>query len=141
MPVFIAVIVVFGGTQIGRVIADPQPPTARAIAVVIGIAAIDTVIVALMWRSFRSAVITDRDGVTVKNVVRNYRVPWSDVAGFTLGETAYESCIGFLNRSSGRSIPLHGVRGARSWRFDKSAEARRLVAALNDDLTRSRAEG
>jgi hypothetical protein len=140
IPSLIAIFVVVNGIQIGGVIVNPPPATARWVGVVIAIAAIDTAIVALMVRSYRAAVFTDRDGVTVKNVWRKYRVQWNDVEGFALGETAYQSCIGFLNRRSGKSIPLYGVRGARGWLLDQSAEAARLVAVLNEELALRRAE-
>lgn len=49
----------------------------------------------------------DDDGVTVRNLFRTHRVPWSEVRGFTLDERF--PYLAYLDRADGREIPLLAI--------------------------------
>lgn len=47
------------------------------------------------------------NGVVVRNLMRTYRVPWSEVRGFTLDDRfPYRA---YLDLADGREIPLHAI--------------------------------
>src|SRR5579884_2634153 len=48
-----------------------------------------------------------QDGVTVRNLVRTHRVPWSEVRGFTLDERF--PYLAYLDVADGREIPLLAI--------------------------------
>jgi Bacterial PH domain len=73
-----------------------------------------------VW-SWRSGTDADRAGLTVRALLGNRRIPWSDVAGLVTDERGNVSA----QLSSGRAVPLPAVG---------RADLPRLVEAAGQDL-------
>lgn len=133
LPLLIAIAVVQGVYGLIKIFAVRQPGTTRWIPWLGVIAVVSVTIVVLLWRSYRAVAITHCDGIAVRNVLRNYSFTWDEVAGFSVGTSTTSTCIAILHLHTGRTIPVWGVRGARGWLLDNSAETTELVERLNDD--------
>lgn len=81
-------------------------------------------------RAARAGAIVTDVGVIVRNPTKTFKVPWSSVEGFSLGESGIYSTVGIIHTTDGGPIRIWGIQGRK--RRDASAE--RLVAALDDSL-------
>jgi hypothetical protein len=87
----------------------------------------------LIW-VLRERVSADERGVTVVNLVRRFRIPWSEIAGFERGRVGLTSCLDVCKRDGKRVHIWVTVSGWRGDYFEGEVDGiamklRRLRAA------------
>ena len=96
-------------------------------------------IVALTGRAAAAGVIATPEALVVRNPWRTYRVAWSDVVRFEVGDTAaYPGTPLARVRGRRRPLVLWAVRDVGGLLRAEGRYAERAVAKLNEGLTRRR---
>ncbi len=77
-------------------------------------------------------------GVRIVNVGRTFAIAWEDIERFTLGRHGLISGVGIAELRDGRRVAMWGIQGPNAQTRRDDVGARRLIGALNAELSRRR---
>jgi hypothetical protein len=122
---FVVILMGFGARHDGQIVV----PYAVAGCLLAGAMGTGTI------RAARAGAVVTEVGVIIRNPTKTVELPWSNVEGFSLGESGIYSTVGIVHTTDGGPLRIWGIQGRKRGR-DASAE--RLVTALNDSLSAAR---
>jgi hypothetical protein len=80
----------------------------------------------------------NQSGVTVRNPLKTYEVPWADIHAFRVGSYRLLRRVALMDLLSGATIPIIGIAGAPPATRPNNQTAEILVDELNELLGDSR---
>lgn len=88
----------------------------------------------LVGRVALAGVQVREDGLVVRNPFVRRLLPWSEIAGFSLGRYAAFTGLGLASLRDGSRVPLFGIRAVESAFNPGDRQAQRLIESLNAAL-------
>lgn len=127
---FGAFVILVGATQFGRAASKGGGPGLGVLCLVMG--AVMAVVFA------RVALVTDTEGVRIRNTVRTLTIPWDRIERFRIGRYKLLSAVCIIDLVDGESVHAFAIQSPRI-RTPAESKGQEQVDRLNEILTAHRA--
>jgi hypothetical protein len=109
----LVVVVAFIGFVAYGVISDPAGDTSAG--TLVGVAVVAGLLLTLLIRVWRAGALVTDGRLVVRNVLRSYRLPWSDVVAFSPADDDQRHHTFGVTTTDGRRIPSYALRPLAGW--------------------------